>query len=63
MTQKELLYVEDAIGHEKTIISNLEDYINCLENTEIIDFFKKELKTHTKIKTDLLKLLESEKNE
>ena len=27
MTQKELLYVEDAIGHEKTIISNVIDYI------------------------------------
>ncbi len=63
MTQKELLYVEDAIGHEKTIIENIKDYINCLQDENLIDFMKKELKNHEKEQKDLIKLLESETNE
>ena len=63
MTQKELLYVEDAIGHEKTIIENIKDYINCLQDENLIDFMKKELKSHEKQEKDLIKLLESESNE
>ena len=63
MTQKELLYVEDAIGHEKTIISNVIDYINCLQDENLIEFMRKELKTHEKMKKDLIKLLESEAND
>lgn len=63
MTQKELLYVEDAISHEKTIIENIKDYINCLQDENLIDFMKKELKSHEKQEKDLIKLLESESNE
>ena len=33
MTQKELLYVEDAIGHEKNIISICNETLNCLEDS------------------------------
>ncbi|MBR3146281.1 MAG: hypothetical protein IKF47_03345 [Bacilli bacterium] len=63
MTQKELLYVEDAIGHEKTIIENIQDYINCFQDENLIEFMRKELKTHEKMKKDLIKLLESEAND
>ena len=63
MTQKELLYVEDAYNHEKTVISNIQDYINCLQDEDLIDFMKKELKNHEKEKNDLEKLLEDEANE
>lgn len=63
MTQKELLYVEDAIGHENVIIANVEDYINCLQDEDTIDFMRKELKTHNKMKNEFIKLLESESNE
>ena len=63
MTQKELLYVEDAIGHEKTIKNNIIDYINCLKDKDLIEFMRKELKTHEKLEKDLIKLLESELNE
>ena len=62
MTQKELLYVEDAISHEDIIINNIHDYINCLEENDLVDFFQKELRTHERIKKDLFKLLESEAN-
>ena len=63
MTQKELLYVEDAISHEDIIILNIKDYINCLEESDFIDFYQKELKKHEKIKNELFKLLESESYE
>ena len=63
MTQKELLYVEDAIGHENVIINNIQDYINCSEDENLIEFMRKELKTHEKMKKDLIKLLESEAND
>ena len=62
MTQKELLYVEDAISHEDIIINNIHDYINCLEENDLVDFFQKELRTHERRKKDLFKLLESEAN-
>jgi len=62
MTQKELLYVEDAISHEDIIINNIHDYINCLEENDLVDYFQKELRTHEKIKKDLFKLLEDESN-
>jgi hypothetical protein len=63
MTQKELLYVEDAISHENIIINNIKDYINCLEENELVDFFQKELRTHEKIKKSLFNLLEDESND
>ena len=63
MTQKELLYVEDAISHENTIIANIEDYINCLEDEYLIDFMRKDANTHRKMKEEFIKLLESESNE
>ena len=63
MTQKELLYVEDAIGHEKVLIDNIKDYINCLQEEDLIEFMQKELRNHEKIKNDFIKLLESESNE
>ena len=58
MTQKELLYVEDAIGHEKNIIKIINESINYLENRILIDFMNKELKEHQKMQKDLLNILE-----
>ena len=63
MTQKELLYVEDAISHEDVIISNIEEYIDCLDDENLIDFMRKDKKTHENMKKELLKLLEDESNE
>lgn len=63
MTQKELLYIEDAIGHEEVLIDNIKDYINCLQEEDLIEFMQKELRNHEKIKNDFIKLLESESNE
>lgn len=63
MTQKELLYVEDAICHERVINQNILDIINILEDEDLIDYMKKELKQHQKHETDLMRLLEDSIND
>lgn len=63
MTQKELAYVEDAIGHEKNIISIIEETLKNLENENLIVFLSKELETHKANKEKLLNMLEVKSNE
>lgn len=62
MTQKELLYVEDAIMHENNIIKICEDMINNLDNEELSDFIDNEIGIHTGIKENLISLLEDKVN-
>lgn len=63
MTQKELLYLEDAIGHEKILIKVCEESMNLLEDEDLITFMEDELKIHKDIEKKLLKLLEEKANE
>ena len=63
MTQKELLYVEDAIGHEKNIISILEESIEFLEDNKLVAFLTKEIKKHETMQTKLMTMLEEKTNE
>lgn len=63
MTQKELLYVEDAVTHEGNIIKICEDMINTLEDEEIVSFMEKQIDNHTKLKAKLIKTLEGKANE
>ena len=63
MTQKELLYLEDAVGHENNIISVLTETLNLLEDEELVDYIQTELETHQDMKKDLLKVLEDNANE
>ena len=63
MTQKELLYVEDAIGHETSIIDIINESINNLEDDNLVAFLGKEFKKHVKTKGALMKLLEEKTNE
>ena len=58
MTQKELLYVEDAIKHEQTIIDVCYESINMLEDEDLCSFMKSEVKKHLKTKEKLMRLLE-----
>ena len=62
MTQKELLYYEDAIGHETNIINIIEELIKMLENEDLINFMNEEIERHTSIKNNLLNKLEGEAN-
>ena len=63
MTQKELLYLEDAIGHEKNIISICNESISKLEDEELISFMENELEKHNDMLDNLMTVLEGKANE
>ena len=63
MTQKELLYVEDAYMHEDNIIKICNNIIDNLNDSKLISFMKKEVKKHQNMKDNLLSLLEDMCNE
>lgn len=63
MTQKELAYLEDAIGHEKIIISIINDMQNNLQDETLITFIENELDKHEKLKENLINKLEEKANE
>ena len=63
MTQKELLYVEDAIGHENTIIEICRDITNNLQEEDLKSFMDEQLEKHEKLKKDLLNMLEVKSND
>lgn len=60
MTQKELLYVEDAIGHEKNIISIIQESLQFVEDEEIASFLEKEMKKHQNMEDKMMNFLEGE---
>ncbi len=62
MTQKELLYLEDAIGHERNIISILQDTIERLKDKNLITFLDNELNIHMSTKENLMNKLKEKAN-
>ncbi len=62
MTQKELLYVEDAVEHEKSIIKLCNEFLNKLEDDDLKDFITTQINSHEEMKSNLLSLLEEEAN-
>ena len=63
MTQKELLYLEDAIGHENSIIKICEDIVNNLEDQNLVTFMQNELSIHKTTKENLINMLEVKAHE
>ena len=63
MTQKELLYMEDAVGHEQSIIKVLEESIKLLEDDNLVSFLENELQEHATRKNNLMNVLEGKANE
>ena len=63
MTQKELAYVEDAIGHETNIIKICEDLVKNMEEESLVTFMNDEITKHTSMKEKLMNLLEEKVNE
>ena len=63
MTQKELAYTEDAIGHESNIIKIIDLTISNLQDDKLISFMNSELDTHKQMKEKLMHLLEAKVNE
>ena len=62
MTQKELLYLEDAIGHEQNIISICQKTVTMLEDDNLIAFLENEIDSHTAMKEELINMLEGKAN-
>ncbi len=63
MSEKELLYLEDAISHERIVSKFLEENSAYLENEEVSDFFLKEKKKHDSFKEKIFKCLKEKANE
>ena len=63
MTQKELLYVEDAVGHEQNIIKILDESLANIEDETLASFLEKETKKHANTLKKLLSILEDKSNE
>ncbi len=63
MTEKELLYYEDAIGHETNTIAIYNYFLDYIKDNELISTLKKQVKKHETIKERLLSTMEREANE
>ncbi len=63
MTQKELSYVEDAIGHEENIVRIISESIKKLDDDRLVVFMNEELNIHIEMKEKLMNLLEEKTNE
>ena len=63
MTQKELLYFEDAVGHEGNIIKIIEAGLQNLEDENLREFMNNELNKHNEAKQRLMNVLEANVNE
>lgn len=60
MTQKELLYVEDAIGHEKSLSAILEQSIKSIQDEDLKTFLQKECEKHKTMEQKLMSTLKEE---
>ena len=60
MTQKELLYVEDAVGHEQNLDTITKETINILQDKNLKIFMGNQLQIHQNIKEKLMNLLKEE---
>ena len=63
MTQKELLYFEDAYKHEDNLIKIIDLSKESLENDELKNFMNTEKEKHEEMKQTIKKLLEAKSNE
>jgi len=63
MTQKELLYMEDAIGHEQNLAIMLTNFSGAMENSELKNYLEKLAKKHQSLEGKLLKVMEEIANE
>lgn len=57
MTEKELLYVEDAINHELYMITTIKEAIDCLTDETLIKVAKKLKRKHEGVLAIFMNLL------
>lgn len=57
MTEKELLYIEDAVNHEIYMIQTCYEICDCLTDANLIKLLKKQLKKHENILNMFMEIL------
>lgn len=57
MTPKELLYIEDALGHEKHMKTKCTDYASKIQDTELKSFVEQLTAKHQQIFGQFYQLL------
>ena len=57
MTNKELLYVEDALGHEQFMQKSCKNSSSQLQDQNLSDYLKDLEKTHAELQSRFLNLL------
>ena len=62
MTQKELMYYEDAIKHEQSITKICEEALNQLTDEVLTEFINGEISKHKTNEKRLLNLMEDKSN-
>ena len=62
MTQKELSYFEDAIGHVSNIIEILEESIKNVSDDKILSFMEEEINCQRTLKETLMTKLKEKAN-
>ena len=62
MTQKELSYFEDAIGHVSNIIKILEESIKNVSDDKILSFLEEEMNCQSTLKETLMTKLKEKAN-
>lgn len=63
MTQKELLYYEDAVSHEDILLKVCQEAVSKLENEQLIEIMQAEITRHTNLKNILMNTMEGLINE
>ena len=63
MTEKELAYFEDAVGHEENIIKILEQSIGFMQDESLISFMNEEVVNHKARKERLMNYLKEMAND
>lgn len=63
MTQKELLYYEDAVSHEDILLKVCQEAVSKLENEQLIEIMQEEITRHTNLKNILMNTMEGLINE
>lgn len=62
MTEKESLYLEDAVEHEKSIIKICNDISSKLTDEELISFINNQISEHNNNLNSLISLIKEKAN-
>ena len=62
MTQKELLYLEDAISHEQSLTKICEESLKMITDEQLRSFLENEITKHNTLEEALMNILKEKAN-